>query len=258
MKRIQYWMGACLLSLWPWLAAAADGRGVVLNAPAAGQVVHEGERIEVRWQPVTLPRICLRIVTGGKDHGLINDCRSAGRSGRFSWTVPDGFVTGFGRFETRDAHVVAESPRGEILAIGPAFVLRGREPEATESDEALIRAYYAHLAAGEYRAAHALLNPVGIELVEPTGERLAYPPAADFESWRAGLPEAVRVEIQEIRPLKLPLEGNLGRVVLGIHSYRVRMQDCSLDTACHEETRFVDAVLGADGRRRILMIGSSP
>ena len=65
-------------------------------SPEKGAVWWEGQTYSIRWKGGGDGNICISVLLGGKDKGIINDCHTPGAAGSYSWFIPRGFVTGFG------------------------------------------------------------------------------------------------------------------------------------------------------------------
>jgi hypothetical protein len=69
--------------------------GIVVLEPTAGDVWREGRRYTIRWSGRTPRRVHVSAAVGGKDKGHLALDYDASLDS-LSWTVPVGFVTGFG------------------------------------------------------------------------------------------------------------------------------------------------------------------
>lgn len=88
--------GACRARPDAAVDRAPSGRlAFALVSPRAGDTLIEGHAYVVRWLAPDTFRINLGAVMGGKDKGyLLMDAPATPDS--MVWTVPEGFVTGFG------------------------------------------------------------------------------------------------------------------------------------------------------------------
>ncbi|MES2306476.1 MAG: hypothetical protein V4558_13290 [Gemmatimonadota bacterium] len=77
------------------LAATLPRDTFSFRTPAPGDTLVEGRSYLIRWVAVPARRINLGAVMGGKDKGFLLTNAPAGLDSLL-WTVPIGFVTGFG------------------------------------------------------------------------------------------------------------------------------------------------------------------
>lgn len=75
--------------------APASRGDFAFRSPVAGDTLVEGRTYTVRWVAPPGSRINLGAAMGGKDRGLLLTNAPAGLDS-LAWTVPVGFVTGFG------------------------------------------------------------------------------------------------------------------------------------------------------------------
>lgn len=66
-----------------------------IRSPAAGDTLVEGRTYTIRWVSIPARRVDLGAAMGGHDKGFLLTAAPAGLDS-LVWTVPVGFVTGFG------------------------------------------------------------------------------------------------------------------------------------------------------------------
>lgn len=99
-----------------------------LLSPAAGDTLVEGRTYTIRWVAVPGRRINIGAMMGGHDKGLLlHNAPSAPDS--LAWTVPPGFVTGFGPSSSDQIRLRLENADStdQWVETGP-FVIRGALP----------------------------------------------------------------------------------------------------------------------------------
>jgi len=72
-------------------------------APKAKDVWIEGKTYTIKWKGLKEGVVCISVLIGGHDAGIINDCDSCAAQNKYKWTIPVGFVSGFG--ENKDSAV---------------------------------------------------------------------------------------------------------------------------------------------------------
>ncbi len=65
-------------------------------SPKKGDVWFEGKTYTIRWKGFKEGVICITVLIGGHDAGIINSCNSCALQKRYNWSIPKGFVSGFG------------------------------------------------------------------------------------------------------------------------------------------------------------------
>jgi hypothetical protein len=97
-----------------------------LRAPSAGDTLVEGRTYTIRWASTPARRINLGAVMGGHDKGFLLVNAPPGLDS-LVWTVPIGFVTGFGPPSSDQVRLRLENADSadEWVQTGP-FVIRGR------------------------------------------------------------------------------------------------------------------------------------
>ncbi len=75
-------------------------------APKANDVWIEGKTYTIRWKGFKEGVICISILIGGHDAGIINSCDSCAAQNKYKWTIPHGFVSGFGEDKDDAVRVV--------------------------------------------------------------------------------------------------------------------------------------------------------
>lgn len=96
-----------------------------LLSPRAGDTLEEGRAYVIRWRAPSAMTINLGAVMGGKDKGyLLTAARSSPDS--LVWTVPAGFVTGFGPPSSDQVRLRLENTdsSAQWIETGP-FTIRG-------------------------------------------------------------------------------------------------------------------------------------
>jgi hypothetical protein len=98
------------------------------RSPAAGDTLVEGRTYTIRWVSVPARRVDLGAVMGGHDKGFLLTGAPAGLDS-LVWTVPVGFVTGFGPASSDQIRLrMTNADRAdEWVETGP-FVIRGAVP----------------------------------------------------------------------------------------------------------------------------------
>ena len=110
-------------------AGASDSRvGFAITSPKAGDTLVEGQTYQITWLAPDSFRINVGAVMGGKDMGMILT-NVAAHSGSASWTVPNGFVTGFGPASSDQVRLRMENAADpeQWTEAGP-LVVRGAAP----------------------------------------------------------------------------------------------------------------------------------
>lgn len=99
-----------------------------IRSPAAGDTLVEGRTYTIRWVAVPARRIDLGAAMGGHDKGFLLTAAPAGLDS-LVWTVPVGFVTGFGPSSSDQIHLrlTNSDNENEWVETGP-FVIRGALP----------------------------------------------------------------------------------------------------------------------------------
>ena len=113
-------IAACTAGPKPGETAAGDSAthaarlAFAITSPKAGDTLIEGKSYVVRWMAPDTFRINIGAAMGGKDKGMIlNDSPTLPDS--LIWTVPVGFVTGFGPIFRVKLH-----SSGLTIGVGPA------------------------------------------------------------------------------------------------------------------------------------------
>jgi hypothetical protein len=97
------------------------------RSPVAGDTLVEGRTYTIRWIPAPGRRINLGAVMGGKDKGYLITEAPAGLDS-LVWTVPVGFVTGFGLSASNQVRLRLENADStdQWVETGP-FVVTGAD-----------------------------------------------------------------------------------------------------------------------------------
>ena len=95
------------------------------RSPAAGDTLVEGRTYTIRWVSVPARRIDLGAAMGGHDKGFLLTAAPAGLDS-LVWTVPVGFVTGFGPSSSDQIRLRLENAdsNAQWVETGP-FVITG-------------------------------------------------------------------------------------------------------------------------------------
>ncbi len=65
-------------------------------SPAKNDVWIEGKSYTIKWKGFKNGLLCISILVGGKDKGIINSCNTPADKGFYKWQIPTGFISGFG------------------------------------------------------------------------------------------------------------------------------------------------------------------
>jgi len=250
-------------------------------SPRGGEVWTEGETRRIRWRSEGIERVGIAVAVGGKDRGHLTGAGGIGaRSGHFDWTIPGGFVTGFGVPRSDQVRVmVYDLDRPSLSRVSGPFTIRGagaadaggtdREGAGGDEDDpfaAALRSYYRAIDQGRYRQAYAVLSRCRVVLSDADGSAVSYRPRPEYDSWVRAKENIRSLQVVEVKRLAPPgsrdgADGSAA-VTMGVRMYRVE-----LDLELGEEgrgagsgrnTRFAALVRGSDGKIRILGIGTGP
>jgi hypothetical protein len=141
-------------------------------SPGPGETWVEGETYDIVWRSTNVGEVDIAVALGGKDKGLIAQAVHA-PAGLYSWTIPDGFVSGFGVAESPGRVMVSDSSDrtisdendGEFTISAPRIQFR---PGATSAIvDVRPGAWYAleAMAGQGFYAALGAPVPVGLEVV---------------------------------------------------------------------------------------------
>ena len=102
-------------------------RTLALLWPAVGDTLVEGRSYVIRWSAPVGMRISLGLATGGKDRGMLL-VNAPAEPDSLVWTVPVGFVTGFGVRALDQVRLRLEQAdsAGRYVEAGPFTVTGGR------------------------------------------------------------------------------------------------------------------------------------
>ena len=255
---------------------------VEVIAPNGGEVWAEGETHEIRWKSEGVAEVQIAVAVGEKDKGHLGSGSPIdAQQGRFAWTIPQGFVTGFGVSKASNVRVMIYDARHrEIYDISDgSFTIVGARSSSTddklpeiqddqEYKDAIVR-YYEALSNQQYRRAYDMLSQCKIVLTNADGSAVAFQPRQDFQVWLEAQKNIQDVKVKEVKsltPLRNPEQQTADKgnalATLGIRSYKV-----TLDIKLHQEnwtvrsgenTFFISVVKGSDGKIRILEIGTGP
>ncbi|WP_025270665.1 hypothetical protein [Hippea sp. KM1] len=86
-------------------------------SPKSGAVWMETYSYKIRWKGIEHGNVCIAILLGGKDKGIINDCKTPAQRGVFIWKIPRGFVSYFGINKEDKARVVIFTKTNQDIEI---------------------------------------------------------------------------------------------------------------------------------------------
>lgn len=72
---------------------------ITVISPNGGETWMEGETYRIRWHSTGIEQVNIAVATGGKDLGHVALDVDA-EAGEYAWTIPQGFVSGFGPSES--------------------------------------------------------------------------------------------------------------------------------------------------------------
>ena len=252
-------------------------------APNGGEVWAEGETHEIRWKAEGVDEVQIAVAVGGKDKGHLGTGSPIhAQQGKFAWTIPQGFVTGFGVSKASNVRVMIYDARHrEIYDISDgSFTIVGARPSSTEERvvpaiqddkeyrDAIVH-YYEALSGQQYRLAYDMLSRCKIVLTNADGSAVAFQPRQDFQVWLEAQKNIQDVKIKEVKrliPLRNPEQHTADKgnalAILGIRSYKVtleiKLHQENWTVRSGENTFFISVVKGTDGKIRILEIGTGP
>ena len=94
-------------------------------SPAAGEAWEEGKTYVIRWRDAPWSEVSISVAIGGKDKGHLVE-RYPAAADSLVWTVPPGFVTGFGPVSSSDVRLRFEhSANPSHYVDSPRFTVRG-------------------------------------------------------------------------------------------------------------------------------------
>ncbi|MBW2039376.1 MAG: hypothetical protein JRI46_07255 [Deltaproteobacteria bacterium] len=247
---------------------------IKLITPNGGEIWIEGKTYEIKWKSRGVDKVYISVAMGGKDKGHLGEGgKIDAKRGRFSWTIPVGFVTGFGILKAENMRIVIHDAQNRDIfdvsdnyftikgtsALSDLVIYEGQD----EYREAIIQ-YYKAIANKQYRKAYEMLGQCKIVLYDADGSGVAFLPRRDYNSWVKAQENIDTLTIIDVRRLEARGDANKGDAeeTLGIRTYMVR-----LIVKLHEERRimrsgqhtfFVAVVKGIDNKIRILGIGTGP
>ena len=253
-----------------------------LLSPNGGEVWAEGETHEIRWEAEGVAEVLIAVAVGGKDRGhLGEDGPIDGRVGRFAWTIPPGFVTGFGASRAGNVRIMIHDARDrEVSDLSDGFfTITGPRPPSDEASpspldddaeyEEAVGAYFDAISGRDHRRAYDMLSPSKVVLTNADGSAVAFQPRPDFERWREAQRSVRKIEVRHVErlvpskdPERRAADPESALTALGIRMYKVTLlvdlsrEDRPLGPG--ENTVFIYLVKGSDGRIRILEIGTGP
>jgi hypothetical protein len=224
----------------------------------------------------------ITVAVGGKDKGHLGEGSPINAQlGRFAWTIPKGFVTGFGVSEARNVRImIYDAQHTEISDLSDgSFTIMGARPSSTEETspevqddqeyrEAISR-YFKALSGRDYRLAYDMLSQCKMVLTNADGSAVAFQPRQDYQPWLEAQKNIQKIEVREMKsliPLRNPEQSTADRgnalATLGIRSYKVSLNIQLIRenwaVRSGENTFFISVVKGSDGKIRILEIGTGP
>lgn len=121
-------MGAFGWALLLLLVLACSKEEFAFRSPTAGDTLVEGQTYTIRWVAAPARRTNLGAVMGGHDKGFLLTNAPAGLDS-LVWTVPVGFVTGFGPSSSDQIRLRLENADStdQWVETGP-FVITGAPP----------------------------------------------------------------------------------------------------------------------------------
>jgi len=243
--------------------------------PRSGSVLEEGKSYSIRWKTDLKGKLCITGLLGGHERGRLDDCNIDARSGHFLWRIPKGYVSNFG-IEREDKAWLSFAPADapDRFVRSPYFTIVGKHTEhpkapihersvslpKTDAAKAFIRRYYRLIDQKRYRQAYGMWAHCRFSIrrgqaIETYGLR------DDFSRWKRMTASAIRrVRVLSIREISPRNRGCDPHTILGIREFSVTL---SLEVVpghwvgpTERATFFVEVVQGADGRYRILNIGT--
>ena len=113
------------------LVASGCPKGkLAVVSPEKGVCWYEGRTYTIRWKGGGPGKVCISVLLGGKDKGIVNDCSTKASRGSYEWSIPQGFVTGFGVAQDDRARVCIfyeGSPSHYVCS--PYFTIAGSQGE---------------------------------------------------------------------------------------------------------------------------------
>ena len=243
--------------------------------PRPGSVLEEGKSYRIRWKTDLKGKLCITGLLGGHERGKFDDCNIDAQSGHFLWHIPKGYVSNFGIDRAENAWLAfapadapdrfVRSPEFTIVRKGaghlkpPSHGPSSSLPQKS-SAEAFIRRYYRLVDQKRYREAYEMWAHCRFAIKR--GHAIeAYGLRDDFSRWKRMTASAIRrVRVLSVREIPPRKRGCDPHTILGIREFSVTL---SLEVVpghwvgpTERATFFVDVAKGADGRYRILNIGS--
>ncbi|MDQ7056493.1 MAG: hypothetical protein Q9M89_08605 [Persephonella sp.] len=148
------------------------GTLAIKNPPQNGYLI-EGKSYTIRWEGDLKGKVCITVLAGGKDRGIINNCETDADEGRFVWTIPSDFVTGFGIWENNRVRVgIFEKGYPDKIFYSGYFTVAGFEKINSKTPEDAVKNFYRFLSEKRYKAAFSMLNKVDMRFTDCYGEEM--------------------------------------------------------------------------------------
>ncbi|NOY65074.1 MAG: hypothetical protein GXO97_06745 [Nitrospirae bacterium] len=252
--------------------AQNDNKGVAfikIVQPEGGEILQEGQTLQIRWKSEAVERVYISVAVGGKDRGLIGDAEPVDAlRGEYIWRIPEGFITGFGISESKNVRVmILDAKDGSVRDISRPFSITGsgtrgliRYNREDVYAEAIVR-YFLALSKRRFKDAYDMLSPCRIILYNPDGSALAFQARTDYEKWLKEQKTIEDIRLVEIKRLTMDRDNAL--ILLGIRRYEVDVEmkfykDSTWTLGSGRHGFVVTVAKGTDKKIRILDISVAP
>ncbi len=88
---------------------------VRLLSPNGGEEWMEGKTYYITWESSKVDEIALAVAVGGKDKGFLGQSALDASTGKYSWTIPQDFISGFGVDRSDSVKIRIYDARGALL-----------------------------------------------------------------------------------------------------------------------------------------------
>ena len=255
-------MRKALLPVLVFWGVAVWGGPLTLLSPRGGEIWQEGRTYPIRWQSdLQKGYLCIEAAIGGHPRGIVNDCATPIREGKFLWKIPRGFVSDFGISEDRHVRLMLwpkENPEQNLFSPeftvvkGPLKRRSSRASEAEIREMKIIRQYFDDLKRGKYARAYRLRSRCRITFTAPDGTGISYMPAPPYRRWLHEARTLATSRVLRIRPLPCMDAAECRCAAnLGIHRYEVTLQQR------HRKSTLIFTVAGLT-KAPILDISANP